>query len=62
MPHFLDEPERKGKTNTFADLMRYFIEGIDALDPRVKRGLSFGEFCHLKEKHISGARSSCRGG
>lgn len=60
MPHFLDEPEREREPNTFADLMRFFADGIDeydTLDPWVKRVLSFGDFCHLKEKHKPGART-----
>jgi len=46
VPHFLDDPEMERKPNTFANLMRSFVDRIDeyeALDPMIKRALSFEE-------------------
>lgn len=55
MPQFVDGPLRE--LDSFVAFLRSFLEGVDlydALDPRIKMTMSFGEFCHLKEKHRGG--------
>jgi len=65
MPCFTEKLKRERGADAFTKLIRSFTDGVDeyeALDPRVKRILTFADYCNLKEKYRLGVGTSSRGG
>lgn len=61
----MEEAESEREPDLVADLVHSVALGIDeyeGLDARIKWVMSFGEYIHLKERHIRGVETHYRGG
>lgn len=64
MPRFTKESGHERGLDAFMELIRSFTDGIneyEALDPKIRMTLPFGDYCHLKEKY-RGFGTSPQGG